>query len=57
MTPPKVNNHTTKHLMDNKEDEIAISKLKRILGTINEMKEDMQKQVNEIKENMNKQLN
>jgi hypothetical protein len=53
MTPQKVNNHTTKDLIDSKGVEISISELKRI-RTINEMKEDMKKQVNEIKENMNK---
>jgi hypothetical protein len=57
MTPQNVNNHTTKNLMDSKEDEISISKLKRMLITmINKMKEHMQKQLNEMKEITNKQL-
>jgi hypothetical protein len=51
MNLPKVNNHTTKDLMDSKGDEISVSELKRmIIRTINEMKEDMQKQVGEIRE-------
>jgi hypothetical protein len=51
MNLPKVNNHTTKDLMDSKGDEISVSELKRmIIRTINEMKEDVQKQVGEIRE-------
>jgi hypothetical protein len=43
--------------MANKGNGISISKLKRMIKMINEMKYDIQKQVNEINENMNKQLN
>jgi hypothetical protein len=56
MTPQKVNNHTTKNLIDSKGDKISISELKRMIRTIYEMKEDIYKQSNKIK-NMNKQLN
>jgi hypothetical protein len=55
MTPQKLNNHTTKDLNGSKEDEISISRLKRMIKSmINEMKEDIHEQLSEIKENMNK---
>jgi hypothetical protein len=39
--------------MANKGGEISISKLKRMIRMINELKYDMQKQVKKIKETMN----
>jgi hypothetical protein len=52
MTPTKANKHTTKDLMDNEEDEIPISELKRMVRMISEMKD-----MHEIKDNVNKNLN
>jgi hypothetical protein len=45
LTPQNGNSHTTKGLIDNEGDEISISKLKRMIRTINDRKEDMNKSI------------
>jgi hypothetical protein len=48
MIPEKVNNHTTKDLMDREGDETSVSIFNRMMiRMIKEVKEDTQKQVNE----------
>jgi hypothetical protein len=43
VTPPKVNSHTTKNLMDSERDETSISKLKKIMiRMVKEVKEGRQ---------------